>query len=94
MVRFHGICHKNCALKYVGEILETRKLHFRGRIGQFDVKKANFRGLIAKIGHYWPILATRTHLWHIFMEYAMGIVPYWRGSSAQKIKLWGSQRSI
>ena len=69
MVRFHGICHKNCALKYVGEILETRKLHFRGRIGQFDVKKANFRGLIAKIGHYRPILATRTHL---FLQHTLG----------------------
>ena len=75
MVHFHIICHENCSLKYVGGILELRKLDFRGLKGQFDVKKANFRGLIVKIGHYWPIWATRTHLWPIFMEYAMGIVP-------------------
>ena len=34
----------------------------------------NFRGLIAKIAHYRPILATRTYIWPIFMEYTMGIV--------------------
>ena len=52
-----------------------RKLDFRGFKGQFDVKKANFRGLIAKIGHYRPILTTRTQLGSIFMEYVIGIVP-------------------
>ena len=26
-------------------------------------KKANFRGLIAKIGHYSPILASKTNIW-------------------------------
>ena len=75
MAHFHGVCHGNCAIKYVGGILELRKLHFRGLKGPFNVKNANFRGLIPKIGHYRPILATRTHLWPIFMEYAMGIVP-------------------
>ena len=75
MAHFHGIGHGNCALSYVEGVLELRKLDFRGLKGQFDVKKANFRGLIAKIGHYRPILATRTHLWPIFMEYVMGIVP-------------------
>ena len=55
MFRFHGICHKNCALKYVGWILMPRKLHFRVQKDQFGVKKASFRGLIPKIGHYWPI---------------------------------------
>ena len=54
------------------------KVKLWGLKGQFDVKKANFRGLIAKIGHYWPILATKTHLWHIFIEYVMGIVR-WSG---------------
>ena len=34
-----------------------RKLDFRGLIGQFDVKMANFRGLIAKIGHLRPFEA-------------------------------------
>ena len=63
-----------CPKVYVGGVLELRKLDFRGLKGQFDVKKANFRGLIAKIAHYRPILATRTYLWPIFMEYTMGIV--------------------
>ena len=54
------------ALRYVGGVLELRKLDFRGLKGQFDVKKANFRGLIAKIGHYRPILASKTHPWPIF----------------------------
>ena len=62
MAHFNEICHGNWALKYVGAILELRKLHFRGLKGQFDVKKANFRGLMAKIGYYWHIMATRTHL--------------------------------
>ena len=74
MAHFHGLCHRNCAQRYVGGILELRKLDFRGLKGQFDVKKANFRGLIAKIGHLRPILASRTYLWPIFMDYAMGIV--------------------
>ena len=51
MANFHGIRLGNCALKYVGVVLELRKLDFRGFEGQSDVKKANFRGLIAKIGH-------------------------------------------
>ena len=75
MTHFHRIYHGNCILKYVGGVLELKKFDFRGLKGHFNVKKANFRGLIAKIGHYRPILATRTHLWPIFMEYAMGIVP-------------------
>ena len=75
MAHFHGICHGNCALKYIGGILELRKIGFGGLKGQFNVKKANFRGLIAKIGHYRPIWATRTNPWPIFMEYSMDIVP-------------------
>ena len=59
---------------YVGGVLEFKKLGLRGLKGQFDVKKANFRGLIAKIGHYMANLASRTHLWAIFIDYAMGIV--------------------
>ena len=74
MAYFHGMCHGNCALRYVGGILELRKLDFRGLKGQFDVKKANFRGLIAKISHLRPILATRTQLWPIFVDCAMEIV--------------------
>ena len=65
MAHFHGVCHMNCALtkslRYVGGALVLIKLDFRGLKGQFDVKKANFRGLIAKIGHLIPILASRTH---------------------------------
>ena len=68
MAHFNGLCHGNCALRHVGESLEIRKLDFRGLKGQFDVKKVNFKGLIAKIGYYRPILAATTHLWPIFME--------------------------
>ena len=75
MAHFHGVIDGNCTLRYAGRVLVIRKLEFRGLKRQYDVKKVNFRGLIAKIGHYRPILATRTHLWPIFMEYAMEIVP-------------------
>ena len=75
MVHFHRICHDNCALNYVQGILELIKVYFKGLKDQFDVKKANFRGLIAKIGSCRPILTTRTHLRPIFMEYAIGTVP-------------------
>ena len=75
MTHFYGICHGNCALRYVGAVLVLRKLNLWGVKGQFDVKKANFRGLIARIGHYRPILTTRTQLGSIFMEYAIKIVP-------------------
>ena len=71
MVHFHVIYHGNYALKYVGGVLEVRKLDFRDFKGQFDVKKANFRGLIVKIGYYRPILARRTNLRPIFMEYSI-----------------------
>ena len=60
---------------HIGWILELRNLDFRGLKGQFDVKKANFRGLIAKIAHLRPILATRTQLWPILIDCAMGTVP-------------------
>ena len=50
----------NCAPRDVGGVLEFQKLDFRGLKGQFDVEKANFRGLIAKIRH-GPILASRHH---------------------------------
>ena len=75
MAYFRGWCHGYCTLRYIGGVLELRKLDFRGLKGQFGVKKANFRGLIVKTGHYWPTLSTRTHLWPIFMDYVMGKVP-------------------
>ena len=52
------------ALRYVGGIIEPIKLDFRGLKGQFHVKKVNFRGLIAKIGHVRPLFASRTHHFH------------------------------
>ena len=75
MAYFYGLCHRNCALRYIGGVLELRKLDFRGLKGQFDVKKANFRGLIAKNRPFEALLASRTHIWPIFMDYTMGIVP-------------------
>ena len=74
MIHFHGICHGKFDLRHVGGFLEFKKLDFRGLKAQFDTKQANFRGLIAKIGHYRPILASRSHLWPIFMDYVIGIV--------------------
>ena len=38
----------------------AQKIDFRGLKGHVDVKMANFKGLIAKIGHCSPILATST----------------------------------
>ena len=49
-------------------------LEFRGLKGQFDAKKANFRGLTAKICDFRSILISRTYLWPILMNYAIGIV--------------------
>ena len=71
MTNCHEVCHRNCALRYVGWVQVLRTLDFRGLKGQFGVKMDNFRGLIAKIAHYRPILATRTYLWPIFMKYTM-----------------------
>ena len=76
MAHFHGICHRNCDLRYVGGVLEFRKLDFRGLKGQFGVKMANFRGLIANIDRLRPILTSRLHQRPIFRDYGMGIVPY------------------
>ena len=39
MAHVHEVFHGNCALMYVGGVLEFRKLDFRGLKGQFDVKK-------------------------------------------------------
>ena len=75
MAHFHDLCHKNCTLKYIKGILELRKLDFWGLEGQIDVKNANFRELIPKIGYLRPILTSRTQLWPTFKDYAMGIVP-------------------
>ena len=75
MAHCHGLGHGNCVPRYVGGVPELRKLDFRGLKGQFNVKNANFRGLISKIGHYMTILTTRADVWLIFMWYAMGIVP-------------------
>ena len=41
MAHFHVVCHGNHALRYVGGVLEYRKLDLRGLKGQFDVKRAN-----------------------------------------------------
>ena len=62
MAHFYEICHENCALNYVGGVLELRKFYYKGLEGQFDVEKANFRGLITKFGHYRVTLATRIQL--------------------------------
>ena len=65
MVYFLGIFHGNCDLRNVEGVLEFSKLDFRDLKGQFDVKKANFGGLIAKIGQN----ATMTHFKSNFMSF-------------------------
>ena len=75
MAHFLELGHGNCVLRYVGGALELRKLDFKGIKGQFNVKKANFRGLIAKIDYLRPILASKNHLQPIFMDYVTRIVP-------------------
>ena len=65
---FHDLSHGNCALQYIKGIVELIKLDFGGLEGQFDVKKANFRGLIPKIGYLRPILTSRTQLWPTFKD--------------------------
>ena len=60
---------------YEKGFLEFRNLDFMDLKGQYDLKKANFRGLIAKIGYLSPILGSRTHLLHISLDYTIEIVP-------------------
>ena len=61
MAHFHVVCHRNYALKYVGGVLEVRKLDFRGLKCQFDVKRPNLGAQKAKISDLGPILDSRTH---------------------------------
>ena len=75
MTHFHGKYYGKCALMNVGAVLEFIKLDFKSLKGQLDLKRDSLRRLIHTFGHYWPFLATRTHLWHIIMGYAMGIEP-------------------
>ena len=74
MVYFYKLYHRNCALRYVGWVLELRKLSFRGLKCQIDAKKAYFRELMGKIGHLRPIWAFKPNLCPIFMEYSIGNV--------------------
>ena len=66
MAHFYRLYHGNCALRFGGGIPELKKLDFRGLEGQFDAKKDNFRGQIAKNQQLRPILASRTHLCRIY----------------------------
>ena len=88
MANFDELCHGNLCLRYVKGVLELRKLDFRGLNGQFDVKKAYFRGQIAKIGVYRPILATKIDPWLISRNMSWEFSPKvcWRNSRAQKIR--------
>ena len=75
MTHFHYLCHGNCALRYVGGILELIKLYSERFNSKFDVKKAYFRRLIAQICYLRPNLASKSHLCAISMEYVIEIVP-------------------
>ena len=87
MAHFHEVCHENCVLRYFARILLLRNLEFRGLEGQFDVKKANFRGLIPKISYLRPILTSRTYPWPIIFVLPWDFCPkvYRRNSSSQKL---------
>ena len=74
MINFHELCHVKL-FRNIGEILELKKLDFRGFKVQFDAKKANFMGLIAKNGQLRPNLACRTYMRYMLMTYAIEIVP-------------------
>ena len=74
MANFQEICHRNCALGYVGRIFKLRKIEFRGLEGQFDFKNANFMGLIPKIGYFRPILTSRFCLGIFALLYIGGIL--------------------
>ena len=76
MTHLHGLLHGNRALSYFRGMFEFRKLDFRGLKGQFDVKNANFRVLIPKIGYFRPILTSRTNPLPINTGFAMGFLPY------------------
>ena len=43
MVHFHALDHGNCVVRYVGGVLDLRKLDFGGLKNQFDAKKVNSR---------------------------------------------------
>ena len=75
MIHFHSLYHGNCALSYVGGVLELTKLDFGGLKSRFGVKKASFGGLIAKVGYFRPILDSKTNLLPFFIVYVMGTVP-------------------
>ena len=75
MTHFHELSHRKCALRHIGEILELRKLDFRGLKDQFDVKKAHFWRLISKIGLFEAYFVFKTNPGSIFTKYFIGTVP-------------------
>ena len=80
------------ALRYVGGVLELSKLDFRGVKFQINVKKDNFRGLIAKIRYFRSILTSTTHIW--IMPWELCTKVFRRDSRAKKIRFQGSQQPI
>ena len=66
MTHFHDSCHGKCLLRHVEGVLELQKFDFWSPSNQFDIKKANFVGLLAKIASLRHILASRAHLWPVF----------------------------
>ena len=68
MANFHDLCHRTCALKCIEVIFELRKVDFGGLNGQFNVKKANFRGLLAKIDLFGAYLGFENPLATHFLD--------------------------
>ena len=64
MPHFLEVYHGDCALSYVGVFIEIKRIDFRGLKGPFDVKRANFRIPIAKIGHYGPLCFQNLSMTH------------------------------
>ena len=86
MTKSNELCF-NFFLGYVGGVLELRKLNYSDIKGQFDVKKANFRGQIAKIGYYWTIWLLEPTYGPFTWTMSWELCPKacWRDSRAQKI---------
>ena len=80
---------------YVGGVLELKKFDIRGLNSRFDVKKANLRGIVAKIGYlglFWLLEPTfGPFTWVTPWELCPKVC--WRGSRGQEIS-WIRQEEL
>ena len=69
MNHFHELYHGNCTLRYIGGVLELRNINFRSLKGQFDVKKAHFRGLNQLLEAYFDIYYGAMYFIKLWLSY-------------------------